>query len=115
MDDDDQTVDATEHDGEECCGGECQCGFDKEVAPDDLALLSLVTGVASLFLCMGTPSHRFIGLLCGATAVVTGWAAQRTASRREKQAIGGLVCGTIGLTIWLMATWGPHFLARLWG
>ncbi|MBI5834047.1 MAG: DUF4190 domain-containing protein [Armatimonadetes bacterium] len=114
MADDDQTLEPTEDD-ESCCGGSCSCGMAKEVAPDDLALIALVSGVASLFLCMGTPGHRFLGLLFGATAVVTGWAAQRTPGRREKQALTGIICGTIGLSLWLLATWMPGAYAWLCG
>ena len=106
MADDDQTMEPTEEEGS-CCGGKCSCGLDKEVSADDLALVSLITGVMSLFLTTAwTPAQRFMGLLLAATAVVTGWTGQRS-SRREKQAIAGIVCGTLGLTWWLLVAWAP--------
>jgi hypothetical protein len=78
--------------------------LDQEIGPDDMALLSLCTGVASLILSMGPDAGRRLqlALLGGAVAVSSGWLAARNECRHQKQAITGIICGVIGLCTYLL-------------
>jgi hypothetical protein len=91
---------AEQHD-EGCC---CCNALDCELSADDLGLLALCTGAASIFMAMSCGWTRLLGLLCAATGLVSGYLAQKAAGRREKQAIAGMVCGSIGLCFWLLTS-----------
>ena len=112
----------TDDNDKDSCGCQCNCGDDEcdddscccccgDVSADNLAMAALGAGVASLFLTtQPSPFLRFAGLALAAFGVVGGFKAQEVTECREKQAIGGFVCGVIGLVFWLCVQYAPHLL-----
>ena len=98
--------DASDTEETEALGGRCPCRglLEKEIDADDMALIALCTGVASLIISVfGAPGWRSaLGLVCGALAVSCGWLAARNEGRHTKQAVAGLICGMIGLCFQLL-------------
>lgn len=85
---------------EACCPcGTCECKMDDE----DLAILSLGTGVASLVFGMfGWHHFHFLALPLGVCALVCGTKALKANTKRDRQAIQGVVCGVIGASFWII-------------
>lgn len=112
--DDDET---TGHECEgECCGtcgsGACACGA-CGLDEMDLAVISLCTGAASIFLPMGGGWLPLLGLVCAVTALVCGYKSLQAEHKREKAAERGLLCGAVGLVFWLLRASGPGCAAAI--
>ncbi|MBI2300103.1 MAG: hypothetical protein HYU66_14365 [Armatimonadetes bacterium] len=85
-----------------CCGGEVECPLDQ----DDMAMVSLGTGVAAMVFGVfgwGTWPH-FLALPLGVLAVASACRAVKCGTQNKKQATKGMVFGVIGLCAWLIGT-----------
>jgi hypothetical protein len=106
---DDEPKDGGEPDGDKhrcpcACGGDVLCDLaSKELDADDLAVMALAAGLASVFLAPAPDWRSMLGLVLGAVGVVGGFLAQRAHGARQKAAVMGLAFGALGLTFWLIA------------
>lgn len=74
------------------------------VEVDDLAVISVVSGVMALMFALfagGTFLHG-LALLTGAPAVVTGYKAVKAEADHQEQALWGLIAGAAALSLWLI-------------
>lgn len=83
-----------------CASGTCECTMDDE----DLAILALGTGVASLIFGMfGWHNFHFLALPLGLCAMICGTKALKANTKRDRQAVQGVVCGVIGASFWVIS------------
>lgn len=78
-----------------------ECDFDN----DDRALIAMIGGIASLVLAIGHHGwlYTLLAPVLGALAISFGYQAIKDPQTRlQKQAVAGVICGTIGVCSWLL-------------